>query len=130
MSTTYTDYKKGVPHQASIQGALSLIAAATPVNLYLLSADRTAKVRKLRIFNHNAAATDVVIGTLLGVNFVQMDGPFHVLAGFPATFEFELGEIQDVEYNATITCSATVAGAAPNNVELNITVEEFPGATG
>ncbi len=129
MSITYTDFKRGVPHQASIQGAASLIAGATPVNLYLLSAGRTAKVRKLRIFNHNGGATDVVIGTGTAP-FVQLDGPFHVIAGFPATHEFELGEIQDVEYNATITCQATVAGAAPANVELNITVEEFQGPTG
>ena len=116
------DYRRGIRKPSAM---VSIIAAATPITLYLLTATRTGVMRRLHIANHNGAATQVQIGTGLGVGFVQAIPDILVPAG--ADVELFDAEIANVEFAANITVQASVAGAAPANVLIECGVEEFEG---
>lgn len=120
-----TDYRTGI---RVASGIASIVAAASGTALHALPANRTAKARKIRIFNHNAVASNVSLGTGLAGAYVAATVAWQVLAGMELTITAE--EIPDVEFAANITAAASVAAAAPANVEVQIEVEEFIGISG
>jgi hypothetical protein len=106
----------------------SCVAAATPVNLHLLKTNRTCKIRKIHIFNGQPAPVTVDIGMGLGIAFAPSIPPIYVVNGMEMVLREE--DIQDVEFNANITVQASAAGAAPANVQVQVTVEEYLGISG
>lgn len=108
----------------------SIVAAATPTLVCAVTNNRTAIIRKLHIANNNPAANEVQIGDTIGA-FVQRIPSFYV----PGNQDIEFGEdvIQDWEFNSANDIIVNVVGAAaaaPNDVQIQVTVEEFQGTTG
>lgn len=122
MRTQVRHFKEGIRKTSAIA---SCIVAATPVNLYLLTNARTCHIRKISIFNANAAATVVTIGTGLGGAFAQRLP--NILAVNGQDLQLTEEQIPNVEFSATITVQASVAAAAPNDVRVQVEVEEFMG---
>jgi len=118
-------YKTGVRKTSAIA---SCIAAATPVALYNLSAGRTCTPKKIHVHNGNPANTIVQIGTGLGGLFAQQIANILCVPGMDLEMREE--DIVGVEFTANITVQATVAAAAPNNVTVQVEVEEYQGPTG
>jgi len=120
-------FKKGLRSPTVV---LSVVAggAGTAVLFHDVPPNRSARIRKLHIYNHNAAATDVTFGAGLLGAFVAATVPVHVLNGAEEIIEEE--QIPDVEYFADITALCSVAAAAPNNVEIQAEVEEFLSISG
>ena len=122
------NYREGIRKWSAM---VSIVAPATPINLYLLTAGRTAILRKLHMFNRNAANTIVQVGTGLGGAFAQNMPGWFVSTGQDREVGMDsLEPIVDLEYTATITVQATVVAAAPNDVQVIAEVEEFQGPTG
>lgn len=115
------DYRRGIRKNGAM---ISLIAATTPLAAFLLTATRTAVIRKVAIANHNGGATQVQIGTGTAP-FVQAIPDIAVPAGQDVTLTED--EIQEIEFSADITVQASVAGAAPANVLVLLDVEEYEG---
>lgn len=105
---------------------VSLVANTAALALSVLAATaRTAIIRKIHIFNHGAVTTEVQFGTGTAP-FVQGDLPgFFVVSGMDRIITEE--EILGAEFIADITVQATVAGAAPANVQVSIEAEVFQG---
>ncbi len=102
----------------------SMVAAATPVTVFILSAGRTAKLVKVVGYNGQAADVTLEIGTGLAP-FVRVLPRIRMIAQMPLFItEEECGEF---EFEANITAQVSAAGAAPLNVELQATVEEIGG---
>ena len=119
------DYRQGIRKASPIA---SCVAAATPVTLYTLPAGRTCVIRKVHIFNGNAAATLVQIGTGLGAGYAQQIPSIYAVNGMD--LELRQDDLPASEFTATLTVQATVAAAAPNNVQVMVEVEEYQGPTG
>ncbi len=108
---------------------VSIAAAATPTNVYLLSAGRSAALRKIMISNRNAANADILIGTGLGASFAQViPQVFSVSSG--QDLEITEDQIPDIEFFATMTAQSSAAAASPNDVQIAFEVEEYQGPTG
>ena len=108
----------------------SITAVSTATLVFSIAAARTGIIRKLHIANNNAAPNEVQIGDTIGA-FVQRIPSIYV----PANQDIELGEdvLQDWEFDGTNDIIAQVVGgaaAAPNDVQIQVTVEEFQSATG
>lgn len=106
----------------------SVVAAAAGTIVHAMPANRTAKIRKIHIYNHNAVTSNVAFGAGLGGAFVASGIAYQVLNGMDLIITQD--QIPDVEFIADITASASAAAAAPNNVQIQIEVEEFIGTTG
>lgn len=125
MRYAHQDYKRGIRKAgavASIVGA----GVANAQNLWVLSAGRTAKIRKLHIFNGQGAPVQVTIG--VGIPLVAAMPPFTAVNGIDLLLTED--DLQDVEFSATITVASSAAAAAPANVQVQATVEEYQGPTG
>lgn len=126
MTVQTKEYKRGIRKPGPIG---SIVAAATPITAYILPATRTCHLRKITLWNRNAANAQVQIGTGLGGAFAQaLNGIFAVGAG--NDLEVPEDQIPNVEFGASITAQSTVGAAAPNDVQIQVEVEEFPGTTG
>jgi hypothetical protein len=111
--------------------AIASVVAAGGVNsvtLHDLPTGRTGIVRKVHIMNNNAGQTVVQLGTGLAGAYAQAMPGWVV----PAGIDVELGEdvIPAFEFTADITVAASVAAAAPNNVQVMVEVEEFVNTSG
>jgi len=104
-----------------------MVIAATPVAAYLLTTGRTCKIRKIHLFNGQAAPVLVDIGTALAP-LVPAIPPIYIVNGMELVLREE--DIPDVEFTADITVQASAAGAAPADVRCVLTVEEYLGPTG
>lgn len=123
--TAHEDYKTGVEKAG---GLIALVAAATPVTVYQLAPGRTCKLRKLHIFNGNAAASLLEIGRLLAGAFVRILPRIQLVAGMDLILTKE--QLAGFEWEDDITAQTSVAGAAPADVQMRATVEEYQGPTG
>ena len=119
------DYKRGI-RKAGAVASIIAAGAANAQNLWVLSAGRTAKLRGLHIYNGQPAPVQVTIGT--AIPLVAAMAPFTCVNGFELILTER--DLQEVEFSATITVMASAAGAAPANVQVQATVEEFQGPTG
>jgi len=120
-----TDYKKGISSTTPIA---SLIANNSGVVVHDLAPNRSAKVRKAHFLNHGAVTTYVSLGTGLLGAYVASTVAWEVLAGMDLTIEEK--DLVAPEWSADITAAATVAAAAPANVEVQLEVEDFIGTSG
>ena len=102
---------------------VTIIAAATPINAYLLTAGRTCISRKIHIMNRAAVSANVQFGTGLGGLFVQALPGFFSVFGFDDQIEEE--RLADWEPAANITVQADQFP-----IDIIVTVEEFRGPTG
>ena len=117
-------FKKGIRKWTA---AASLVAAASGVLVHTLGTNRTATIRRIHIMNNNPASTEVTFGAGLAGAFVAGDlPPYTCIPGFDRIITED--EIPDNEFTAAITASASVGAAAPDNVQVMIEVEEYPGA--
>lgn len=104
----------------------SLVAAATSVTLHAITPGRTAIIRKVIIANRNPANTVVSLGE---ADFTQRIPDFFVGAGLDLELTEE--ELPRYEYRSLagaavdIVARASVAAAAPDDVQVLIEVEEF-----
>jgi hypothetical protein len=119
------EYKLGL-RKAGAVAHIVAAGAANAQNLWILSAGRTAKIRKLHIYNGQPAPVQVTIG--MGVPLVAAMAPITVVNGYELIITE--ADLVDVEFTATITVMSSAAGAAPNDVQVQATVEEFQGPTG
>ena len=117
--------KWGLPKVGAIT---SLVAAATPLAAYLLSTGRTCNVRKVHIWNRNPGTAQVQIGTGTAPFVPAIPALFAVGAGMDV--EIVPDQLQDVEFSADITVQSSVGAAAPNDVQVQVSVEEYPGPNG
>ncbi|RJO60329.1 MAG: hypothetical protein C4542_09565 [Dehalococcoidia bacterium] len=122
---TAQSYRKGIRKVSPIA---SCVAANTPVTLYQLTNGRTCVIRKIIAKNENPADTQIQIGTGLGAGYVQAMPGINLVADqdLQITEEF----IPEVEFTADITVQATVAAAAPSEVDIMVEVEEYQGTAG
>ena len=125
MMTYRQDYKKGILKTGAVASIIAPAAAAAQI-LYILTVGRTCKIRKLHIFNGQGAPVQVTIG--VGVPLVAVMPPFTAVNGIELTLYEE--DIQDLEFVVNPTVMSSAAGAAPANVQVQATVEEFQGPTG
>ncbi len=119
------EYREGIRKPSPVA---SIIAAASGVNLWLLTTGRTAIIRKIHIQNNNAAASLVQIGTGLLGAFVAANQGWQALAGQELIITER--ELPNIEFSADITVAGSVGAAAPNNVTVQVEVEEFQGPIG
>lgn len=121
-----TPYRRGLRKPTPIA---SCTVAATAVTLHTLSPGRTCEVRKIRIRNRNAGDSRVSIGTgIPPAAFVEAMPAFTVVANMETEIPEDL--IPNVEFLANVTCQASVAAVAPNDVQVQVEVEEYLGVTG
>jgi len=127
MVSTRRDFKHGILVPTVV---LSVVAggAATAVLFHDLPPNRSARIRKLHIYNHNGAATNVTFGAGLVGAFVAATVPIQVLNG--AEQAVPERDIPGVEFFADITVLCSVAAAAPLDVEIQAEIEEFIGTSG
>jgi len=118
-------YRRGVRKASPVA---SVVAGASGTLVKALPPNRTAEIRKIRIFNHNGAATSVTFGAGLLGAFVGATEPIPVLNGMDLILTED--QIPDTEFTANITASCTVAAAAPANVEIQIETEEYLSVSG
>lgn len=126
MTVRAIEYRKGIRKSSPIA---SCTVAATSVGLYTLPTARTCVVRKVVIFNNNAAPTIVQIGTgstALGT-FVQQLPAWYAVNG--QDLEITEDQIPNVEFTANLTVQASVAAVAPNNIQVQVEIEEYQGPT-
>ncbi len=121
--------KPYIPYASPIA---SLVVAATNTLVFNSSTDRTFRIVKIHIFNHNAAATIVTLGDLsgAGATWVQKVTGIWVAAGLDLILTEP--EIIGIEFpvNQDLYARASVAAAAPNNVEVQVEVHEYLGIGG
>lgn len=104
---------------------VSIVAPATPTNVFTLSTGRTAKLVKLVGYNGQAADVFLEIGTGLGGLWVRQLPRIRMIAQMPMFIsEIECGEF---EFEGNITAQVNAAGAPPLDIELQATVEEIGG---
>jgi len=115
------NYRQGVRKA----GAMVALTAATPANAYLLSAGRTAVIRKLQCYNGAGANGILQIGTGLAPAFVQAMPSIAIINGMDLEIREE--DLPELEFTATITVQSSVGAA---NVQILLEVEEFQGPTG
>ena len=120
-------YRIGVIKSPPMGTIISMVAPATPVAAYLLTIGRTCKIRKIHLWNGQAAPVLVDIGTGLAP-LVPAIPPLYVVNGMELVLREE--DIPDVEFTADITVQASAAGAAPADVRCVLTVEEYLGPSG
>lgn len=125
MRYAHHDYKKGIRKAGGIATIVAGGAAAAQ-NLWVLSAGRTAKLRRLHIFNGQGAPVQVTIGG--GIPLVAAMPPFTAVNGIDLLLTED--DLQDVEFNANITVMSSAAGAGAAAVLVQATVEEYQGPTG
>jgi hypothetical protein len=113
--STLTGIRKASP-------AVSIVAAATPTALYTLSPGRIARIRKIMWRNNNGAPAVLDIGTGLGGAWAQILPSIDMPAGINGSMTED--EIPAIEFVANITAQSSAAAAAPNDIELQIEVEE------
>ncbi len=118
--------RHGIRHTGDMA---SIVAAATPTSVYLLTTGRTCELRKILISNRNAANADIQIGTGLGGAFVQRI-PQIFTVGSGQDLEITEEQIPNYEFTADITAQSSAAAAAPNDVQIQVEVEEYQGPTG
>ncbi len=118
-------YRQGIRVASPVA---SVTAAASGTLVLDVPPNRTAQKRKITIYNHNAAPTNVTFGTGLAGAFVAATVPIQVLNGMTLILQEE--DIPSVEYAADITASCSVAAVAPGNVEIQIEAEEYIGTSG
>lgn len=123
MSRTFKNYKKGV-FKTSPMVSITVAVAPGVQNLWILTAGRTAILRKLTVRNRQAAPVDLLIGE----GGVQRMVLLQALNGVDATWTER--DLQDWEFTGTITIQSTAAAVAPNEIQCQATVEEFQGPTG
>lgn len=123
MIITRKNYKQGII-KAGPMVSITVAGAGGAQNLWIMSASRTAILRKLLIRNRQGAPVDIQIGDAGGQRIVLLQA----LNGV----EFPVPEdlLADWEFTATITIQATAAGVAPNEIQAQCSVEEFQGPTG
>ncbi len=102
--------------------------AASAVAVYLLSTGRTCTIKKVHIANRNAANLQILFGTGLAGAFAQSIPSILVPTGTDR--ELTEDELADLEFTADITAQPSVAAAAPNDIQVMVTVEEYQGVSG
>jgi len=104
----------------------SIVANLTTIDLHLITPGRTAVVRKIMWSNRNAAASMLRIGS---GDFNQRLPDIWMAPGLDGVMveeelpRYEFRILADVAED--ITAQATVAAAAPNDIQVSIEVEEF-----
>lgn len=110
------DYRAGLRKSGA---RVNMAAAATPTNIYLLTAGRTCKLKKVRVYNNTALSGALRIGTGLGGAFVQRLPDIVVVASqdeiVPET------ELPAFEFEATITAQFITI----TNGDVMMEVEEY-----
>ena len=126
MATTLKDYRKGIIKTGA---TANIIAAgvANAVNLHLLTAGRTCRIRKLHIYNGQAAPVQVLICIGLAPGVQQWPS---ITAVNGIDLHLTESDLPDFEFTADITVAASAAGAIPADVAVMATVEEYQGPTG
>ena len=124
--TTLRDYKKGLV-KTGAAAAVVAAALANAVNLYLLSAGRTCRIRKLHIYNGQGAPVQVMIcvGLAPGVQVFP-----NITAVNGVDLELTEDDLPDFEFVVNPTVAASAAGAGALAVTVMATVEEYQGPTG
>lgn len=116
--------KQDLTRKAS--GIASIIAAATAVAVYTPTANRVFVVRKMHIRNRTAGTVIVTLGTgVPPAAFVPILPGLQELAGMHDLVE--QGQIIEVPLAVPLSCQSSAAGAAPNDVQISVEVEEFQG---
>lgn len=118
------DFKHGIRDHTTL---VSLVAAATPLTLYLLPAGRTCRLRKLHVFNGQAGNVLLEIGTGLAPLARTLPRIF-LVPGMELTLTED--QLVGFEFNANITVQADAAAAAPADVQVRGEVEVYQGPTG
>lgn len=125
MTVVHKPWRKGIRKVSAIASA---VANNTPVTLYQLTAGRTCVVRKLHIYNDNAAQSVVQLGTGGAGAFTQRIPGFLAMPDMETIYRED--DLLEYEFTADITVQASVAAADPADVEVMVEVEEFQGPTG
>ena len=119
---------QGVPGIRVTSPRVNLVAAATPLTVLDLTVPtgqvaRTAFIKKIMIYNGQAADVLVSIGTgLVALTFATRLIPrIRAIAGFHTTLEED--ELPSVRFEASITAQASAAGAGDLGVEVQVEVE-------
>ena len=119
------DYRQGIRKSS---GIASMVAAATSVALHTPTANRTCVLRKIHIWNGQAANVTVQIGTGITPAFVQVYPNIVCVPGLDLELREE--DILNIEFTAALTVQASAAAAAPANETCSVEVEEYQGITG
>ena len=126
MITEQLRERYGIRHTGTM---VSIVAAATPTSVYLLTTGRTCEIRKIMISNRNPANANIQIGMGLGAAFVQCI-PQIFAVGSGQDLEITEEQIPNFEFTADITAQSSAAAAAPNDVQIQVEVEEYQGPNG
>ena len=127
MTMPYTEqnYKRGLFKTGGIATIVAAGAAAAQT-LWTMSAGRTARIRKLHIFNGQGAPVQITIGMAIPV---VASIPL-IMAVNGVDLHLIEEDLPNVEYTANITVAASAAGAGALAVTVQAEVEEFQGPTG
>lgn len=116
---------QGVPGIRVTSPVVPLIAAATPLTILDLTVPtgqpaRTAFIKKVMIYNGQAADVIVTIGTALAPLVARLPR-IRAVAGFHTTLEED--ELPSFRFEASITAQASAAGGAALAVDIQIEAE-------
>jgi len=100
---------------------VNVIAAGTPTLVYTLTQGRTAKIKKIMLFNNTANNDEVTFGQGAGVAFAASMPAVLVLAGFDEQLsEWEVPQFEFVT-NIYVSCnSAGLAALTPESVQIEV----------
>lgn len=106
---------------------LKTLSGTTPVELWKVTIDRSARITKIMINNPDTADHTVYLGSYDGSTFTQLLPGIKVLAGQTVTLSED--DIPAEKIYSTSTSQLSWAGkleasVTSNNVEINIEVEE------
>ncbi len=103
---------------------VSFVAAATPAILYPRGTSLPQRTLRLkRIMAYNGQAADVILEIGTGVApFVRILPRITLVTGFH--FIMDERECPGVKFEADITGQVSAAAAVPNDIEVQLTVEE------
>lgn len=101
----------------------AIVGVAAPTLVYILSAGRTAKLRKVQAFNGQAADITLQLGTGATLaTFVPRTTRMRVIAGFHMNVPED--ECPEFEYETDIYALPSAAGAAALAVDVQVAVDE------
>ncbi len=120
-------------------GLISVVAATTTTAIWTLTGLRRAVVRKLRVFNHQAANITLQLGyDTLAAAWTPVMPDFFCIAGMDNNWQeielpnsgntpqgFQIDTTAVTGFAGVIACQASAAGAAPLDIEVQVELEIY-----
>lgn len=126
MAVIHEEYRKGVRLPSPV---VSCTVAATSVSLYnpnVNSDGQTCCIRKISVKNNQVGQVVITIGTGVSPTVAGIP-PFTVPGGQDTQIPEDL--IPNTEFGGQITVMSSAAGVSPNDVQVQVEVEQYSGAT-